>query len=63
MPHIVLMATIQGAIHESFQSEKDKLACKTERLELDRLELDRRAANDAAMHQFLHDGRCDENVY
>ena len=48
-----LMATIQGAIHESAQSEKDKLAFKTERLKLDRLESERRAANDAAMHQFL----------
>jgi len=48
-----LMATIQGAIHESAQSEKDKLAFKTEQLKLDRLESERRAANDAAMHQFL----------
>ena len=47
------MATIQGAIHESAQSEKDKLAFKTERLKLDRLESERRAANDAASHQFL----------
>ena len=47
------MSTIQGAITESSQLEKDKVAYNTERLQLDRLESDRRAAHDAQMLAFL----------